>query len=51
VARAEETYLSAGNLDPDRMLATLREQIATALAEGSPGVRVAGEMSWALRVP
>lgn len=45
----DEAYLADGGFDPDRMLSTLRELVADALAAGHQGVRVSGEMIWATR--
>lgn len=45
----ESVYLPKGYFDPQDMIDRLRAEEATALAQGYPGLRVAGEMSWALR--
>ncbi|MBC7226919.1 MAG: GAF domain-containing protein [Thermoflexales bacterium] len=46
---AQETYLPDGRFDPDRMLALLRAETERALADGFTGLRMTGEMTWALR--
>jgi len=46
---AQETYLPDGRFDPDRMLALLQAETEGALADGFTGLRITGEMSWALR--
>ncbi|MGB9775377.1 MAG: GAF domain-containing protein [Anaerolineae bacterium] len=46
---AQETYLQNGRFDPDRMLALLQAETEQALAEGYTGLRITGEMTWALR--
>lgn len=45
----DESYMRGGVFDPDRMIATLRAETDRAVAEGYPGLRVTGEMTWALR--
>ncbi|PPS77009.1 hypothetical protein BV882_02450 [Streptomyces sp. 46] len=49
VATAEESYLASGVFDPDAMVASLQEEARDSLAAGYAGLRVSGEMSWALR--
>lgn len=46
---AQEAYLPDGRFDPDRMLALLRTETEQALADGFTGLRITGEMTWALR--
>ena len=46
---SDETYLRDGTFDPDRMIASLKEETDRALAEGYTALRVTGEMTWALR--
>jgi len=46
---AQETYLQGDRFDPDRMLALLQAETERALADGFTGLRITGEMSWALR--
>lgn len=43
-----DTYLKSGRFDPDRMLALIGEETEKALANGHAGLRVTGEMTWAL---
>ncbi len=45
----DETYLKHGNFDPDAMINLLKTETARALDEGYTGLRVTGEMTWALR--
>lgn len=45
---AADSYLKEGDFDPDRMLTVLRGAEAEALSEGYAGLRVTGEMTWAL---
>jgi HD-GYP domain-containing protein (c-di-GMP phosphodiesterase class II) len=42
----EETYLTGGSFDPERMIATLEQAEADAIREGYTGLRVTGEMTW-----
>ncbi len=44
----KESYLKDGYFDPDAMIALLKETTDRALAEGFSGLRVTGEMTWAL---
>ncbi len=44
-----DAYMKGGVFDPEGMIAMLREETQVALAEGYAGLRVTGEMSWALR--
>lgn len=46
---AEEAYLREGRFDPEAMIALLREGTKEALDQGFTGLRVTGEMTWALR--
>lgn len=46
---ASEAYLREGRFDPERMMAFLREEVEKALKEGFTGLRVTGEMTWALK--
>jgi PAS domain S-box-containing protein len=48
VLTARETYLANGRFDPDKMIKLLAGRLAAARAAGFVGLRVAGEMSWAL---
>lgn len=49
VATSQDTYLQGGRFDPDGMIAWLRQEADKAQEEGYGALRVAGEMSWALR--
>ncbi|MEW9552150.1 MEDS domain-containing protein [Nonomuraea sp. NPDC050783] len=49
VLTAAGSYLSPGRFDPDLMIALLRDTVGDSLAAGFTGLRVTGEMSWALR--
>jgi PAS domain S-box-containing protein len=42
------TYFRSGHFDPDDMIDFLRTTEAQALAEGFSGLRIVGEMTWAL---
>jgi anti-anti-sigma regulatory factor len=46
---AEETYLTGGTFEPERMISSLHAAIDDALADGYRGFRMTGEMSWASR--
>ena len=46
---AESSYLAAGVFDPEVAMALWRAEIARARAEGYPGIRVVGDMTWASR--
>jgi signal transduction histidine kinase/ActR/RegA family two-component response regulator len=45
---ARDVYRRGGAFDPGRMIAFLREATDRAVADGFGGLRVAGEMTWAL---
>ncbi|QMU77176.1 STAS domain-containing protein [Streptacidiphilus sp. PB12-B1b] len=49
VTTADDSYLAAGSFDADTMVATLQQEVHDALAAGWNGLRVSGEMGWALR--
>lgn len=49
VRTAEDGYLADGRFDPDAMVAALKEETERSLRDGHAGLRVSGEMSWALR--
>jgi ABC-type transporter Mla MlaB component len=51
VQPAMEVYAPAGVFDAQRMLATVKDEHATALAEGYPALSLAGEMSAIERLP
>src|SRR6185369_7259484 len=46
---AEETYCPDGTFSPDRMLDTLEAAWTQSCCDGFKGLRVTGEMNWALR--
>jgi MEDS: MEthanogen/methylotroph, DcmR Sensory domain/Histidine kinase-, DNA gyrase B-, and HSP90-like ATPase/His Kinase A (phospho-acceptor) domain len=43
-----ETYLRDGCFDPERMIAFIRSTETAALSEGCNGLRLSGEMAWAV---
>jgi len=45
---ARESYLRGGHFDPERMVEFWTERLAAARAAGYVGLRVTGEMNWAL---
>jgi signal transduction histidine kinase len=48
IASQRDTYLRGGGFDPQAMIEFLRDSEADALARGHTGLRVTGEMTWAL---
>jgi signal transduction histidine kinase len=46
---SEESYLQAGEFEPERMLALLRAETERATGQGYKALRVTGEMSWVLK--
>jgi len=48
VASQEDTYLKNGHFEPDRMIRFLADSLEPAIASGFSGLRVVGEMTWAL---
>ena len=48
VASQEDTYLRNGHFEPDRMIRFLADSLEPAIASGFSGLRVVGEMTWAL---
>jgi signal transduction histidine kinase len=48
VASQEDTYLRNGHFEPDRMIRFLVDSLEPAIASGFSGLRVVGEMTWAL---
>ncbi|MGC8817259.1 MAG: MEDS domain-containing protein, partial [Candidatus Hadarchaeum sp.] len=46
---SDETYLQGGYFDPDRMIAVLKQTEERAIREGYRGLRISGEMTWALK--
>lgn len=51
VLTVKETYLRHGIFEPMRMIANLDDEVSTTLKAGRSGLRVTGEMSWALDLP
>jgi hypothetical protein len=51
VVTKHETYLRHGIFEPERMIADLDRDVRLALQKGFAGLRVTGEMSWALDLP
>ncbi len=49
ILSADQTYLRTGRFDADQMIEFLRAATDRALAEGYRALRVASEMTWALR--
>lgn len=48
LTRVADTYLAGGVFQPERMLDVVRTEAGRARAEGQTGLRITGEMSWAL---
>src|ERR1700738_2624808 len=48
IASQEDTYLLNGHFEPDRMIRFLADSLEPAIASGFSGLRVVGEMTWAL---
>jgi hypothetical protein len=51
VITKHDAYLRHGIFEPERMIADLDRDVQRALASGFSGLRVTGEMSWALDLP
>lgn len=51
VVTKHDAYLRHGIFEPDRMIADLDRDVRLALQSGFSGLRVTGEMSWALDLP
>jgi hypothetical protein len=51
VVTKHDTYLRHGIFEPDRMISDLDRDVRFALQNGFTGLRVTGEMSWALDLP
>ncbi len=49
ILSAKDTYLKEGYFDPDKMIELLKAETEIALKEGYAGLRVTGEMTWALK--
>ncbi len=48
VCGPQQSYLEQGYFDPERMMECLKHHIREAQRQGCSGLRIAGEMSWAL---
>src|SRR3984893_11746199 len=48
VASQEDTYLRNGHFEPDKMIRFLADALEPTIASGFSGLRVVGEMTWAL---
>lgn len=51
VLTKDETYVRNGIFEPQKMIAGFDREISSALRQGFSGLRVTGEMSWALNLP
>jgi hypothetical protein len=51
VVTKHDSYLRHGAFEPERMIADLDRDVRLALQSGFTGLRVTGEMSWALDLP
>jgi two-component system, chemotaxis family, sensor kinase Cph1 len=51
VVTTEDAYLRHGIFEPEKMIADLDRDVRFALQNGFSGLRVTGEMSWALDLP
>ncbi len=51
VLTKHDTYLRNGIFDPERMIADLDRDVRFAMQHGFSGLRITGEMSWALDLP
>jgi len=51
VVTKHETYLRDGIFEPQKMIADLDRAVRSALQDGFSGLRVTGEMSWAMDLP
>jgi AcrR family transcriptional regulator len=49
ILSTDETYLSGGRFEPERMISQLRDEKEQALREGYRGLWCTGEMTWSLR--
>ncbi len=49
ILSAHESYVAGGVFDPDAMIKMLKSEEQNAAQEGFKGLRVTGEMTWALR--
>lgn len=48
ILEKQDTFVRAGTFDPDAMISFLSNKADDALSRGHPGLRVLGEMTWAL---
>lgn len=51
VITKHDSYLRHGMFEPERMIADLDRDVRLALQNGFSGIRITGEMSWALDLP
>ncbi|WP_036375362.1 MEDS domain-containing protein [Micromonospora sp. ATCC 39149] len=51
VLSAREAYLPAGRFEPDRLMESLLGHVERATLDGFPGLRLVGDMAWALSDP
>ena len=51
VVNKYDSYLRHGMFEPEKMIADLNHDVEIALRDGFRGLRVTGEMSWALDLP
>lgn len=51
IVTAHDTYLRDGIFEPNQMIDNFDREVRLALARGFSGLRVTGEMSWALDLP
>ncbi|TDB70957.1 hypothetical protein E1182_26180 [Micromonospora sp. KC721] len=51
VVSAREAYLPAGRFEPARLMESLRGHVERATLDGYPGLRLVGDMAWALSAP
>lgn len=51
VVTKHDSYLRHGAFEPERMIADLDRDVRLALQNGFSGLRITGEMSWALDLP
>lgn len=49
LATAQESYLASGEFDPDACIQGWVDTAAEAVADGYSGIRVAGDLGWAMR--
>lgn len=49
ILQGDEAYVAGGFFDPERMLTNWEEETARAVADGYPGLRVTGDVTWYAR--